>query len=338
MEVSEATKRFEKGPEELSKWSAADYGQAVLTRLATWYLRDCPVVRGRGFVNRLLGNFLEVRTLDGIRIRLINPLEHHQRMLLFGAPYEPEVTVFLREVLRPGMVFIDVGANLGYYTLLGAKRVGSRGQVHAFEPAPLQFQHLTLNVRTNQVANVVLNKCAVADHVGEIQFFVSDGWNQGTHSLGMVQRNMRARQVKCTSLDEYVSEASLDRVDVVKMDVEGAELLVCRGARRMLASLKPAVIVFEACEKWARAVGHSTRDVKGFLEDCGYTMFRLEAGLAPVRAEASAVEEYANLVGIHAEAPELCHEQLECAVRKCLEDEGLIKEQTKATATAMRRW
>jgi len=303
-----------------------EHRQKVIARLAAWYLRDCPIVRGRGLVNRLLGRFLEVQTLGDIRIRLINPLEYHQRVLLFGVPYEPEVTCFLTGVLKPGMVFIDVGANLGYYTLLGAKRVGPHGQVHSFEPAPLQFRHLTLNVETNQIANVVLNNCAVADRVGETQLFMSDGWNQGTHSLGMAQGNMRECRVKCTSLDEYVAEAGLCHVDVVKIDVEGAELLVCRGASRTLTLLKPPVIVFEACEKWTQALSHSTSHVKEFLEGCGYAIYRLEASSAPVRTRPSTVEIYANLVGIHTTAAGFWYEQLEHAVRKCLSEKDLVEE------------
>ncbi len=264
-------------------------------------------------MNRLLGKFLEVRTVDGMMIRLINPLEYHQRMLLFGAAYEPELTGFLREILVPGMVFVDVGANLGYYTLLGGKRVGPRGQVHAFEPAPAQFRHLAQNVRMNGLRNVVLNECAVADRVGEAELFLSHGWNQGTHSLRMARDSGEACKVRCTSLDGYVTQAGIERIDVVKMDVEGGEMLVCLGARDTFTYVPPPVVVFEACEESALVFGHSTKDVKGILEGYGYTLFRLEATTAPVRASKHSVEAFANLVGIHARASRQYYDALGCA-------------------------
>lgn len=269
-------------------------------------------------MNRLLGKFLKVYLLDDVTIRLINPLEYHQRMLLFGEAYEAEVTSYLLAVLRPGMVFVDVGANLGYYTLLAAKSVGSEGRVHAFEPAPVQFEHLSLNVEVNGGTNVVLNDCALAEGDGkEVKLFLADGWNHGTHSLGQgVGEQRRICTVRCTSLDEYVARHSITRLDVMKMDVEGAELRVLRGSVRTIERLKPQVVVFEACEALARSLGDSTREVKEFLEARGYVIFRLDAAFELLRANASEEEAYANLVAIHFRADSLCYKALGAVVRR----------------------
>jgi len=289
--------------------------QSTVTRLAASYLRDFPIVRGRGLVNRLLGRFLEIRLFDGIRLRLVNPLEYHQRVLLFSESYEPETTRFLAAILRPGMVFMDVGANLGYYTLLAAKRVGPGGQVHAFEPAPAQFRHLSLNVGINSATNVALNNCAMADRDGEADLFLSDGWNQGTHSLGKTLGQKRSCRVRCTSLDHYVARAGITRLDVIKVDVEGAEFSVFRGGSETLASLQPRVLLFEACEEYAQSLGHSTGDVRRLLETCGYVIFRLDPAPAPVQVMASSVEPYANLVAMHSEAENWYYEALVTTLR-----------------------
>lgn len=288
--------------------------QGMVTRVAAWYLGTCPFVRGRGVVNRLLGTFLKVRLRDDVTCRLINPLEYHQRKLLFGEAYEAEVTSFLLAVLRPGMVFVDVGANLGYYTLLGARGVGFEGRVHAFEPAPVQFEHLSLNVRVNRLSNVVLNDCALAEDDGEVKLFMSDGWNHGTHSMGQGVGGQRVCVVRCTSLDLYVASQGITRLDVVKMDVEGAELRVLRGGRRTIEQLKPQVVLFEASEVLARSLGDSTREVKEFLESRGYVIFRLEPAFELRRAKASEEETYANLVALHSAADRMYYEALGAVV------------------------
>src|SRR5690349_14735018 len=93
----------------------------LITRAAARYLRDFPVQHGKGHVNRLLGRFLTVTIWGDLKIRLINPLEYHQRVLLYGEPYETELIEFLTRILQPGMVVCDVGANLGLFSLLASK-------------------------------------------------------------------------------------------------------------------------------------------------------------------------------------------------------------------------
>jgi len=288
-----------------------DVDTGLLARLATWYLRDFQFQRGKGAINRLLGKFLRITTRGGVRLRLTNPLEYHQRTLLYDhAGYEPEVTSAILSVLQESHTFFDVGANLGYYTLLASKKVGSSGRVHAFEPAPAQFEHLRLNARLNRAANVVLNNIALAEAKGEREMLLSLGWNQGTHSFGATEGPTKAYRVPCATIDGYVVSNGLERIDAMKVDVEGAELLVFRGAERTLRSLAVPVIFFEACEHHARAVGHSTAEVKSFLNHLGYDIFQLtsRSGLKPT---AKVEEEFANLVAIHSRTGGRCRQSLE---------------------------
>jgi FkbM family methyltransferase len=294
-----------------------DVDTGLLARLATWYLRDFQVQRGKGAINRLLGKFLRITTREGVRLRLTNPLEYHQRTLLYdNAGYEPEVTSAILSVLQEGHTFFDVGANLGYYTLLASKKVGSSGRVHAFEPAPAQFEHLMLNARINRTANVVLNNIALAEARGERDMLLSLGWNQGTHSFGATEGPTRAYRVPCATIDEYVATNALERIDAMKVDVEGAELLVFRGAEKTLRSLAIPVIFFEACEHHTRALGHSTREVKSFLRQLGYDAFRLTSGSGLKHAAQDVEEGFANLVAIHTRAGGRCRQALEESSRE----------------------
>lgn len=277
--------------------------QDLVTRAAAWYLRDFPILRGKGVANRLLGRFLRVRIPGGSTLRLINPLEYHQKTLLFRRePYEVEETRLLMEVLRPGMVVLDVGANMGYYALIASEKVGPSGAVHAFEPAPEQFEHLSLNVRINGRENVFLNNCAVAEASGTRQLFLADGWNQGTHSLGPRASSTRVQSVPCVTIDEYVRQKGVERVDVVKVDVEGAELFVFLGARETIATMRPPLIVFEACEEHTRALDTTTREVKQLLSDLGYTLYRLEPSGTPAEISISSEEPFVNIAALHESA------------------------------------
>src|SRR5215831_8820539 len=207
----------------------------IVARAAAWYLSAFPVQRGKGLVNRLLGSFIRIRLFGGIKIRLLNPIEFHQSTLLFGKEvYEPEVTRALFSILKPGMIFFDIGANLGYYTLFASKLVGSEGEVHAFEPAPAQFRHLTLNARINRANNIRLNNLAMAESSGQRELFLSDGWNHGTHSFARVSEGSRSCRVLCSTIDEYAARAGVARIDVMKMDAEGSELFILKGAKKTL--------------------------------------------------------------------------------------------------------
>jgi FkbM family methyltransferase len=286
--------------------------QSLTARAAAWYLRDFPIARGRGLANRLLGKFLQVEVFDSIKLRLINPLEFHQKVLLFGeAVYEPLETNLFRNALKPGMVFFDVGANMGYYSLLASKRVAPNGSVHAFEPSPVQFNHLELNIGINRADNIVLNKCAVAESSGDRELFLSEGWNQGIHSLGKTSGQESSCRVPCVSIDDYIAGKGIESVDAIKVDVEGAELFVFKGAERVLGSSPPGLILFEACEEFAQSFGYSTCDVKQTVEQYGYALYRLEESSEPVRVSASSIERYANIVAIHSSAKGSFYKALE---------------------------
>lgn len=262
-------------------------------------------------MNRLLGKFLRITVFDDIKLRLINPLEYQQKVFLLGKELlEPEVTQTLCSVLRPGMTFFDIGANLGYYTLLASKIVGSCGEVHAFEPAPVQFRHLALNVKINRAKNIRLNNLALAERSGDKELFLSDGWNQGIHSFAKMSGPAHSCLVQCTSLDEYVDRAGVAQIDVMKMDVEGSELFVLGGGKSALVDLRPRVIIFEACEGHAQAQGYSTSEVKQLLSEKGYRILRLAPSAQPIEAVLASPEDYANLVAVHASAEGWYYEAL----------------------------
>ena len=154
---------------------------------------------------------------------------------------EPEVQDALAELLRPGDVFYDVGANIGYFTLIGARLVGPSGRVVAVEPQPEARQRLEHNVAINGFDNVTAIEAAVADEEGESELVVShEGILEWAALETSPTTDVPKINVRVTTLDAL--RADLPPPTVVKLDVEGAEIRAVRGMRELLRSDRPAVV------------------------------------------------------------------------------------------------
>ena len=216
-----------------------------------------------------------------------------------GREFEPDVGGFLRRMLRPGMVVFDIGANIGHFTLLAAKRVGPGGHVHAFEPAPEEFAKLQRNVVLNGFENVALNAVAVCDRAGAVALQTCAGGLGLYNSIGRPFRTaeLSATTVPCTTLDVYTHERAIGRVDLIKIDIEGAEPAALSGATNLLAGPDAPVLVCEFSDPAAAGMGHTTQSLRQRLEELGYRLFRYDPA-GPGLAEEAPREwyDYANLV------------------------------------------
>ena len=159
--------------------------------------------------------------------------------------YEPVETAFIRQSLQPGMVFVDVGANIGYYTTLAAQAVGPSGRVLAFEPDPYNFSLLELNVRKNGFTNVTLIKHALGACPGE-GILTRSPTNFGDHRLyESNERRTDTVRVPMDTLDSALARYQLATVDVIKMDVQGYEQNVLAGMSNILRGNKALVVLTE---------------------------------------------------------------------------------------------
>lgn len=177
------------------------------------------------------------RPLEGHRMRL-----NWQMQASYGfGTYEPEVVRTVQSVVRPGWVAVDIGANIGYFTLLLAKLVGPRGRVITFEPLPENFRILAENVRLNGYQNVTLEPSAVMERPGCVRLHrPREQFLTGTATT--LAGPGASLQVPAVSLDGYLDGRG-ERVRFVKIDVEGAEGWVLDGMRRILAEDAPIVLV-----------------------------------------------------------------------------------------------
>jgi len=186
---------------------------------------------------------------------------------LYCGSHEPAVQRALLTYLRPGMVFYDLGANTGLFTLIGARCVGMEGKVHAFEPDPEVCQRLRDNVLRNSYSNVVVVQSAIGSRKGLADFVRVDpsvSPDRGLGRLGTASNGAETIRVRSISLDEYVKRAPPP--DVLKCDVEGAERDVLDGARSLVERTRP-IIVCEThseggaveVEGWFVAANYRTR-------------------------------------------------------------------------------
>ena len=195
--------------------------------------------------------------------------------------YEPETVAVWRAILAPGMVVVDAGSHVGQYAIIASPLVGPRGSVHAFEPDPQTFTQLTTNVRLNRCANVVCTQAALARERGRAPLFLADVSNVGGNSLRpTVCTRGRQRDVAVDTLDDYAAVHSLARLDVLKADVEGAELLVLEGGAGLIARGRPLMLLEFSIN--TVAFGYTEADLRDRLARWGYLLFCI--GPLPLRA------------------------------------------------------
>ena len=196
------------------------------------------------------------------------------------AEYEPEWTAWLNRVIRPGMRVVDVGANLGYYTVLFGHRVGERGRVLAFEPDPFNRDLLERSVRDNGLEDrVIVEGAAVTDRVGTCRLHL-DQDHRGLHSLSPRNRlSDRAGDdidVPAVTLDAALERAGFEAPDFVKIDAQGAEGVILKGAERTLGSAQPMTVMLELWPFGLENCGSSTGEVLGRLQSHGFLGARVK--------------------------------------------------------------
>lgn len=167
-------------------------------------------------------------------------------LLTFGV-YEPQATALLSKILQPGMVFLDVGANFGYFSIIAASKVGPRGAVISVEPEPFNFALLTENVHVNGYNDrcICIPECAGASESTETLFL--DVENAGNHSL--LRKNIptdvnRSIPIRLRTVDAMLADQNIERADVIKIDTQGAEVQVLRGMTEALRGVACVMIEF----------------------------------------------------------------------------------------------
>jgi FkbM family methyltransferase len=250
-----------------------------------WYLRRFPWRDGKEFFyqhfHRQLApseGWLTLRLTRGftLNLDLADPVQ--RKLFFFGDYDERREANLITRVLDPGEVFWDVGANLGYFTLLAAARLNNTGQVVAFEPGPSASACLTGNISHNSFANILTFPVAASDREGDAVLYSVAGQADGRANLFRPGADQAAStSVRTVTLDGWREQHDLSGPDFIKMDVEGAELAALTGARATLATGGPLLLV-EMKEAIFQSLGTDRTAIEDFLNSFGYQPAGLTKG------------------------------------------------------------
>ena len=191
--------------------------------------------------------------------------------------FEPLTIKIFQQVLSPGMTVLDIGANLGVYTLLAASRVGPTGKVFAFEPDPYVYPWLVRNIQINNLEDRVnaIQK-AVASREGKAILFSTHG--SGRSSLFRNRNYERERgeklEIETIALDIFCDKDLIP--DIIKIDVEGAEIEVLKGAKEVIARTSNIYLFIECAPRALREAGYSPNDLIDILRDMGFVLFFID--------------------------------------------------------------
>lgn len=262
------------------------------------YITSRRLIRAMGLIRPirrlfgpLLGRYIYRITHGRIEPLLING---HQMVLATGTSYPPidmlrdtferETTKLFNEIIEPGSTVIDVGAHVGYYTLLAARLTGSSGVVFAFEPEPQNYALLVRNIDLNGYTNVTPLKRVISSSSGTSTLFLTplDSGRHSTYQLDV--RDTECICVQSTTIDQFIESIDSPHIDLIKIDVEGAESDVFTGMPKLLNQPKPLEIIMEFNPTLLRIAGVDPLAFVTMPLDWGFEIFTVDevTGMQPL--------------------------------------------------------
>ncbi len=223
----------------------------------------------------------------------LSPSYHIDRQIMVFGTYDLDLHLALEHLLRPGMICLDVGANLGEMALHMAAKVGPGGTVYAFEPAPRAFERLQSHVDRNGLSSIVrVLALALSARSGTAVLAHADDRadNQGLASLVNTAHPAVSQRVeiRTQTLDDFAAGHKLARIDLIKVDIQGAEMQFLRGGPNVLATLAPDLLMEISPDDLRHDAGDS-RKLCEMLEGYGYAIYELKRGRPTARLRPAAV-------------------------------------------------
>jgi FkbM family methyltransferase len=251
-------------------------GSQFVIALAGAYLRHWPIETGKWRIAEFLRKQLAAKPVKGV-VELAGGLKMEldtsdflQREIFLCGDFEPNVRREILRILKPGDLFLDIGANVGFFSLLASRAVGHDGKVYAFEPAPKAHDALRRNLQLNGIQNVTAIATALSDSPGRGALFLDARNNSGASSLNRSPHSGEAVEVELDSYDRFASQNTLSMPALVKLDVEGAEVKVLRGMQALLSRPNPPPVVLEVSEWSLKQMGSSKDELFALMRGHGY--------------------------------------------------------------------
>jgi FkbM family methyltransferase len=244
------------------------------------------------FINK---EFFEFNLNNKVKINLYKD-SILSRLIYDG--FEKEETDYLSDVLNEGDVFVDIGANVGLFSLLASKIVGGEGKVLCFEPTPVTFSRLIENVKLNDFKNIHIKNLGLSDKQGKLNFYVSNNGHDAWNSFAPSQDNKleSSIEVPVSTMDIEFKDIDKSKIKLVKIDVEGWEKFVLYGGKDFLVNYNPTVMV-EFTEENTFNAGYPVHDIYDIMQNYGYVWYTLANGKL-VKETKKMYYPYNNLIAV----------------------------------------
>lgn len=199
---------------------------------------------------------------------------------IFGV-YEPLETELIKKIIKTGDTVIDIGANIGYYTLILARLVGKEGKVFAFEPEQSNFCLLNKNIKINNYNNIKAIKKAVSNKTGQTDLYISEE-NKGDHKIYYSGDNRQSVKIDVTRLDDYFLDFK-GEINLVKIDIQGAEGGAIEGMNKILQKNKNLKIISEFWPKGLKDFGTDGKDFLQFFSNKDFKIYQIEEKIKKIK-------------------------------------------------------
>ncbi|MYS22582.1 methyltransferase, FkbM family [Streptomyces sp. DvalAA-14] len=261
----------------------------ALVTLGRWYVRNAPGTLAKA----PLADFLNPRLRDEPRRRVVGSAvgprfavdtqDLIQRYVYLFGVWEPRMTQWLKRRLRPGDTFVDVGANIGYFSVLASQLVGPEGKVVAIEASRAFQDRLAQNARLNGCTNIRAVHTAVSDKQQTLTFILASSNNMGANSIVPYDGPAESTfDIEAFPLPDVLEEDEIAKARVIKVDVEGAEGSAVRGMAPLLDRLRPdAEITVEVTPERMAQLGDSVEELLETMRGAGFHVYRLANEYAP---------------------------------------------------------
>lgn len=245
--------------------------------------------------------------VKGLKIR-IYPKNEVFRSLYVTGIYDPNVAVVIDSLLPQKGVFIDVGANMGYLSMIASRAVGELGKVYALEPSKRDFLRLVDNINLNGLTNVYSHNLAVLDINKKLEMNIAGEERSALNTFGREfsykgTEKLGTEMVQAVTIDGFVDTEDIEKVDLIKLDIEGSELLALKGARDTVEKFRPVIILGLNKESLA-ANGCNVEDLKKLLQELRYKAYVL------AEAPCFAFKEVLNIAAIQTKIVVCMHESI----------------------------
>lgn len=266
----------------------------AIGHLAAWASRKYPFEKGQWLLGALAyhllpeaavrSNIRTVQTRHGFAMRL-DLGQFVDRTIYCTGGWEPLETMVIAAALKPGDTFVDVGANIGFFSLLAHRLVGTEGRVHAIEPTPATADLLEDNISRNDAGAIRVHRWAAGEREGMVTMAVLDAGNIGSNHLSFGEGATGADTVS-VPLRRLEGLLAGENIRLVKLDIEGAEAMALRGAGTLLEGESAPALLFEFTPAMLRGMGEDPEALLQHLEGAGYGIYEIRPGRLAPRGDA----------------------------------------------------